>query len=390
MTPSRPKVTIKSLSPLLLALLPVSQVLAHGMSEADKQSMLEGNYLVYVKLGASHMLTGYDHLLFLFGVIFFLTRFKDIVKFITAFTLGHSITLISATFMEITANYFLVDAVIALTVLYKGFDNIDGFQKYLKMKSPNLLFLVFTFGLIHGFGLSTRLQQLPLGDQGLLLKIISFNVGVELGQVIALTIMLFVLAGWRRTPSFERFSTVSNVGLMIAGVLLFLMQMHGYSHEAMVDDLAFSKASHAEAHLSMSGGESSVPAESGAAGAGASPRSDTTTVTIPGASGKEYKLNVEKGATLEYSWDTDGAKLYYDLHAEPAGDTTGKFESFEKGTESEASGTVTAPFKGTYGWYWKNSGLEPVKVSLRTKGTYTIRLALPSGLGSMPAPPSEK
>jgi len=360
---------------IIFAFSPISQLCAHGISDSDKQSMLEGNYLAYVKLGASHMLTGYDHLLFLFGVIFFLTRFKDIVKFITAFTLGHSITLIFATFMEITANYFLVDAVIALTVLYKGFDNIDGFQKYLKMKSPNLLYLVFTFGLIHGFGLSTRLQQLPLGDQGLLLKIISFNVGVELGQVLALTAMLFVLANWRKTASFERFSAASNVGLIIAGVLLFLMQMHGYSHQVFVDDLAFSKTSHSQEHGSISGGASDVADGSSFTDTGPSQRSDTTTVTVPAASGKEYKFNVEKGGTLEYSWKTDGVKLYYDFHAEPAGDTTGKFVSFAKGTESEANGSLTALFKGTYGWYWKNSGLEAVKVTLKTGGTYGIPLA---------------
>ena len=108
-------------------------LLAHGISEADQQSMIDGGYLEYIWLGAVHMITGYDHLLFLFGVIFFLTKFKDIVKFITAFTLGHCITLIMATFMGITANYFLVDAVIALTVIYKGFDNLDGLKKILPL-----------------------------------------------------------------------------------------------------------------------------------------------------------------------------------------------------------------------------------------------------------------
>jgi len=132
---------------------------AHGISEEAKRSMIEGGYLQYIWLGTEHMITGYDHLLFLFGVIFFLTTFKDIVKFISIFTLGHSITLIFATFMGITANYWLVDAVIAISVCYKGFDNNDGFQKYFGMKkAPNLLMMVFIFGLIHGFGLSTRLR----------------------------------------------------------------------------------------------------------------------------------------------------------------------------------------------------------------------------------------
>ena len=200
------------------ALLP-TVALAHGISEADKVAMLSGGYVQYAVLGAKHMLTGYDHLLFLFGVVFFLTRFADVAKFVTAFTLGHCITLIFATFLGITWNFWLVDAVIALTVIYKGFDNNDGFQKHLGMKSPNLLAAVFVFGLIHGFGLSTRLQQLPLGDDqaGMLGRILSFNVGVELGQIAALSVMLMLLAAWRRRPSFERFSVVANTALMWVG-----------------------------------------------------------------------------------------------------------------------------------------------------------------------------
>jgi hypothetical protein len=228
---------------------------AHGISDADKQAMLDGGYMKYVGLGASHMVTGYDHLLFLFGVIFFLTKFTDIVKFITAFTIGHSITLIFATFMQITANYYLVDAVIALTVFYKGFDNVGGFKKYLDMESPNIIKLVFVFGLIHGFGLSTRLQQLPLGDSGLLMRILSFNVGVELGQIAALTIMLAFLITWRESASFKRFSNAANSGIMAAGVLLFLMQMHGYNHQIFADDLAFSHDAHVHAHGKMTSEE---------------------------------------------------------------------------------------------------------------------------------------
>jgi len=233
---------------LLLSVFCCSQAFAHGISDADKQRMLDGSYVQYGGLGATHMLTGYDHLLFLFGVIFFLTNFKDIVKFITAFTIGHSITLIFATFLEISANYYLVDAVIALTVFYKGFDNVDGFRKYLGTDPPNLIKLVFAFGLIHGFGLSTRLQQLPLGDDGLLLRIISFNLGVEVGQILALSVMLILLAAWRKTESFARFSTVSNVGLMAAGVFLFLMQMHGYLHETSADEFGFNKDAHYHVH----------------------------------------------------------------------------------------------------------------------------------------------
>ena len=231
-------------------LLVTQQALAHGMSKADQQSMLDGGYLQYMWLGATHMLTGYDHLLFVFGIVFFLTTFKDVIKYITVFTVGHSITLISATLMGITANYYLIDAVIALSVCYIGFENTGGFRKYFE-KSPNLLLAVFLFGFIHGFGLSTRLQQLPLGDDGLIWRILSFNVGIELGQVGALCIMVALLFKFRRTQSFLQISNVSNNGLIVAGALLFLSQMHGYLHTVNPDEFGFPTDNHSHAHEAM-------------------------------------------------------------------------------------------------------------------------------------------
>lgn len=227
--------------------------LAHGISDADKLRMLEGGYLQYIGLGASHMLTGYDHLLFLFGVVFFLTRFREIAKFVTVFTVGHCITLIFATFFQITWNYFLVDAIIALSVIYKGFDNNGGFQKYFDVKSPNLLWAVFIFGLLHGFGLSTRLQQLPLGDDatGMLLRILSFNVGVEIGQIAALSVMVGLLAAWRKRASFAKFSFAANLALVYAGVLLLLMQLHGYSHDSDPNGFRFPEQEHRHVHEDM-------------------------------------------------------------------------------------------------------------------------------------------
>lgn len=226
-------------------------VSAHAMSEADQAAALAAGNFEFIKLGASHMLTGYDHLLFLFGVMFFLTSFKDIVKFVTAFTIGHCITLIFATLLHIRANYFLIDAVIALTVCYKAFDNLDGFKKYIGTASPNLLGAVFGFGLLHGFGLSTRLQQLPLGHDGLVMKILSFNVGVELGQISALLVMGFILNQWRHTASFAKFSKVANVALFSAGALLFLMQLHGYQHTRYSDDFPLNKDDHHHVHQDM-------------------------------------------------------------------------------------------------------------------------------------------
>lgn len=224
--------------------------MAHGLTDADKARMLEAGYVEYVWLGAKHMLTGYDHLLFLFGVIFFLTKFGDVLKFITAFTLGHCITLIGATLLGIQANYFLIDAVIALTVIYKGFDNLRGFQRFLKIEPPDLLGMVFAFGLIHGFGLSTRLQQLPLGEDtaGIVGRILSFNVGVELGQVAALVVMVAVLAGWRHTASFQPFSRACNAGLVAVGALLLVFQLHGYSHTAYPEEFPLNRDDHSHLH----------------------------------------------------------------------------------------------------------------------------------------------
>ena len=238
---------------LLVAVAALASTLAfgHGMSAEDQARALNASYFEFVELGAIHMVTGYDHLLFLFGVMFFLTKFTEIVKFITAFTIGHSITLVFATLLGIKINYFLIDAVIALTVCYKAFDNLDGFKRYLKTKPPSLLWMVFGFGLIHGFGLSTRLQQLPLGEEGLVGKILSFNVGVELGQIAALAIMLVVLTAWRKRESFSRFAAMLNMGLMVAGLFLLAFQLHGYMHSKYPDDFPLNKDDHSHVHEDM-------------------------------------------------------------------------------------------------------------------------------------------
>ena len=242
---------MKYLATILMLFVADMTASAHGISDADKQGILEGGNLEYIKLGATHMLTGYDHLLFLFGVMFFLTRFGDIVKFITAFTLGHCLTLMFATLLHIKANFYLIDAVIALTVCYKAFDNLDGFRKYLGTPSPNLLGAVFLFGLIHGFGLSTRLQQLPLGQEGLVLRILSFNVGVEVGQILALSGMWVFLAQWRKTALFLKFSKAANILLLSAGLLLLLMQLHGYQHTRFAEDFPINKDEHFQIHQNM-------------------------------------------------------------------------------------------------------------------------------------------
>lgn len=241
---------MKALLFVFLNLLTATVGFCHGMSDSDKSAIIEAGYQEYLFLGAKHMLTGYDHLLFLFGVMFFLTRFKEIFLFISAFTVGHCITLISATLLGIQADYHLIDAVIALTVIYKGFDNLDGFKKWIGISAPNLLGMVFAFGLIHGFGLSTRLQQLPLGEGGfpLVLRILSFNVGVEIGQILALLVMAMILATWRESSTFKAFGKVANAGLMFIGFILFMFQLHGYQHSTYQDDFPVNRDDHAHIH----------------------------------------------------------------------------------------------------------------------------------------------
>ena len=200
---------------------------AHDVSSADQEILRNGGLWAYIQVGAKHMLTGYDHLLFLVGVIFFLNTFKDILKFITVFTIGHCITLIGATYASITANEHLVDTVIALSVLYKGFENLGGFTK-LKLRSPNLLLMVGLFGLIHGFGLATRLQSFDMGTEQFLAKILCFNLGVEVGQVLALIPIVFILTLSRRLKQFPAFYQAVNWYLVLAGTGLFFYQLFGY------------------------------------------------------------------------------------------------------------------------------------------------------------------
>ena len=339
----------------------------HGMSEAERQAIIEGGNLRYLWIGATHMLTGYDHLMFVFGIIFFLTNFRDIVKYVTAFTLGHSVTLIYATYNGIQLNYFLIDAVIALSVCYIAFANIDGFRKYLAIKPPNMMLMIIGLGLIHGFGLSTRLQALPLSEDSLLLNIISFNAGIELGQISALAAMLVLVAMWRKSQSFGAHSRIANYALIMFGLLLFLVQTHDYSHSSPSEDLTTGADSSPGIIATDVVAATGIPGESQP-----SQWKDSITITIPARSGKEYKFQLVKGALLEYSWKTDSKKLYYDFHGEPKGDTTGYFESFKNSTDSQSSGSIAAPFEGTIGWYWENKSPLPVNVVLQTRGTYQM------------------
>ena len=175
--------------------------------------------LPFAYLGAKHMVTGYDHLLFLVGVVFFLFRLKDIALYVTLFSLGHSITLLAGVLTNVRVDSHWVDALIGLSVAYKAFDNLGGFRTVFGFQ-PDSRAAVFAFGLAHGFGLATKLQALHLNSNGLVVNLVSFNVGVELGQIIALSVVLLIMTFWRKTPWFGRTAVAANGLLMLAGFVL--------------------------------------------------------------------------------------------------------------------------------------------------------------------------
>jgi hypothetical protein len=218
-----------SLIALLTIWLPIT-VFAHGVDESTRLFLQQNTgiqIIPFLYIGAKHMVTGYDHLLFLVGVLFFLYRSWDILLYVSMFTLGHSITLLFGVISDIQVNAYLIDAIIGLSVVYKGFDNLGGFDR-LFGKSPNAKLAVLIFGLFHGFGLATKLQEFQLPDDGLIANLIAFNVGVELGQFTALAFILLIINYWRKHSSFTRFATNANSLLMSAGFMLIGFQLTGY------------------------------------------------------------------------------------------------------------------------------------------------------------------
>ena len=211
-------------------LLATGFAFAHGVADRDAL-FLEPNpgmaLVAFAYLGAKHMITGYDHLLYLAGVIFFLYHTRDIALYVTLFAVGHSVTLLAGVLADIHVNVYIVDAIIGLSVVYKAFENLGGFEKYFGWQ-PNPRVAVFSFGLAHGFGLATKLQALTLSEEGLVANIVSFNVGVEIGQLMALAILLVLINAWRATGGFTRHSTAFNIALMFAGFLLANYQLAGF------------------------------------------------------------------------------------------------------------------------------------------------------------------
>jgi len=214
---------------LLVALLSAT-LDAHGVSGKDAVYLqgLNGpaiGPLLY--LGAKHMVTGYDHLLFLVGVIFFLYRLKDVVTYVSLFTVGHSVTLLVGVLGGVRANPYLIDAIIGFSVVYKAFENMDGFKRFFGVQ-PNTRLAVLVFGLFHGFGLATKLQEFELSPNGLVTNIVSFNIGVEIGQGLALTAILIALTWWRTRRGFLEHAFATNALVMACGFLLVGFQLSGY------------------------------------------------------------------------------------------------------------------------------------------------------------------
>jgi hypothetical protein len=211
----------------------VDQALAHGIGGKDAAfvAATKGpDFWPFLYLGAKHMVTGYDHLLFLLGVIFFLYRLKHVAIYVTLFSIGHSITLLAGVLGRIEVNPYVIDAIIGLSVVYKAYDNLGGFKTLFGFEPDNRI-AVMGFGLIHGFGLATKLQALRLPNNGLVANMISFNIGVEVGQLIALSLILALMVLWRRTRSFNRLSIAANVLIMTAGVVLIGYQLAGLVFE---------------------------------------------------------------------------------------------------------------------------------------------------------------
>lgn len=216
--------------PAMILFALANRAWAHGVDEGTKQFLLQNaglEVIAFMYIGAKHMVTGYDHLLFLVGVIFFLYRSKDVLLYVTLFTVGHSLTLMTGVLNDVAVDPYLIDALIGLSVVYKGFDNLGGFERTIGRR-PDTRVMVLIFGLFHGFGLATKLQDFPLDEENLMGNLISFNVGVEMGQLSALLIILLILGYWRHHASFRRFATITNFSLMSAGMMLIGYQLTGY------------------------------------------------------------------------------------------------------------------------------------------------------------------
>lgn len=208
-----------------------STVFAHAVAEGDKgyiQEISGVHLLPFTYLGAKHMFTGYDHILFLLGVIFFLYRMKHIALYVSLFALGHSLTMLLGVYYNIGINSYIIDAIIGLSVVYKALDNLGAFQRWFGFQ-PNTKVATLIFGLCHGFGLSSKILDYEIAQEGLMLNLLAFNVGVEIGQLSALALILILMGYWRRSKNFMRHAYHANVAMMSAGFMLIGLQLTGFA-----------------------------------------------------------------------------------------------------------------------------------------------------------------
>ena len=214
---------------LMVLLVQAAPPLAHDISQADRaavQQIERPAPFAFLYLGAKHMVTGIDHILFLIGVIFFLHRLRDVVIYVSMFTIGHSATLLGGVLLDTGANAYIVDAIIGFSVVYKALENLGGLRKI--GLAINTKAAVLVFGLFHGLGLATKVRELGLSDDGLVVNLVSFNLGVEVGQVLVLTLLVTLFNVWRSTRSFASGAFYANLALMAGGLVLIGHQLTGY------------------------------------------------------------------------------------------------------------------------------------------------------------------
>lgn len=344
------------LAPAAALLLLPALARAHGVDDADRaflESSEGAQVLSFICLGAKHMVTGYDHLLFLVGVIFFLRNLREVALYVSLFAVGHSITLTGGVLTGTNVNPYLIDAIIGLSVVYKGLDNLGSLQRWLGFQ-PDTRAAVFLFGLMHGLGLATKLQEFQLSADGLVANILAFNVGVELGQFAALAGILAGMRLWRASPRFERHAAGANMALVVAGVALTVYQLHGY----------FQPPEPPPAPLVAKPVEA-VPEPA----AEYIFRTDSVELSLAPDEGVEVKADMRAGDQMLYSWKADG-ELFFEFHGDPKGAPSANFTSYEKATASSREGEFEATFDGKHGWYWKNRTAVPVVVRVEARGVY--------------------
>lgn len=229
-SPLAMKYGLAAVALLLAFIMSSGSALAHAVAEGDKgyiQEITGPNIIAFIYLGAKHMVTGYDHILFLLGVVFFLYKIKEVIIYVSLFAAGHSLTMLLGVYLNIGINAYIIDAIIALSIVYKALDNIGAFQVWFGFQ-PDTKAATLLFGLCHGFGLASKIQDYEISPDGLLTNLIAFNIGVEIGQVLALAAILILMGFWRLTPGFIRHAYAANIVMMFAGFLLFGYQIVGY------------------------------------------------------------------------------------------------------------------------------------------------------------------